>query len=395
MVASPPSRETAMTPEAALDECRALIERPLGAIAREWKDAHPGGRAVAVYPVWAPAEVIHAAGVLPLALLGGGASVELTHADARFQSFVCSIAKSSLELGFQGLLDGVDGVVFSNICDVARNLGSIYGRNFPDVFVEYLHLPQNSTSPGVTPYLAGELRRLAQGLEGAFGLAVTEPALAKAIETYNELRARLRALYALRVATPHALSTLELYTVARAAALAPPAAAIERLDALLDGLVARPARPRDRLRVVLEGAFCEQPPLGLLEVLEEAGCAVVEDDLLLGWRWFTSDVPADGDPFEQLARAYVDRAAPSSTRHESREHRAVGLIEKVRRARADAVVFMPAKFCEPALFDYVLMKQGLERGGIPHLLVEFEEKMWTFERTRNEIETFVESRLFD
>ena len=40
-------------------------------------------------------------------------------------------------------------------------------------------------------------------------------------------------------------------------------------------------------------------------------------------------------------------------------------------------------------------QQGLERAGIPHLLVEFEEKMWTFERTRNEIETFVESMLFD
>ena len=91
----------------------------------------------------------------------------------------------------------------------------------------------------------------------------------------------------------------------------------------------------------------------------------------------------------------MDRAVPSSTRHESRAHRADGLIEKVRRARASAVVFMPAKFCEPALFDYVLMKQGLDRARIPHLLVEFEEKMWTFERTRNEIETFVESMLFD
>jgi benzoyl-CoA reductase subunit C len=157
----------------------------------------------------------------------------------------------------------------------------------------------------------------------------------------------------------------------------------------------RSAKPRDRLRVVIEGAFCEQPPLGLLDVLEEAGCYVVEDDLLLGWRWFTADVNGSGDPFGRLGRAYVDRAVPSSTRHESRTHRADGLIEKVRRSRADAVVFMPAKFCEPALFDYVLMKQGLDRVGIPHLLVEFEEKMWTFERTRNEIETFVESMLFD
>jgi benzoyl-CoA reductase subunit C len=333
--------------------------------------------------------------MLPLSLLGGGTSVELTHADARFQSFVCSIAKSTLELGFQGHVTGVDGFVFSNICDVARNLGSIYRRNFDDVVVEYLHLPQNSTSPAVAPYLASELRRLAATFEAAWGLKVTEPALAASIATYNALRARIRAMYALRVAAPHRITTPDFYAVLRAATLVPPEDAIDTLDALLATLPAREGRPRDRLRVVVEGAFCEQPPLGLLEVLEEAGCYVVEDDLLLGWRWFRDDVPTDGDPFLALAAAYVNGAIASSTRHESREHRAAGLIEKVRRAQADAVVFMPAKFCEPALFDYVLMKQGLERAGIPHMIVEFEEKMWTFERTRNEIETFVESMLFE
>ena len=392
---TPTASGTSTTAEHIIEQCRELTARPLGAVAQDWKARNPGGRAVAAYPVFAPAEVIHAAGLLPLGLLGGGTSVELTHADARFQSFVCSIAKSSLELGFQQVLEGVDGFVFSNICDVARNLGSIYARNFPGVFVEYLHLPQNSTSPAVAAYAAAELRRLADGLGRHFGLEVTPPTLAKSIETYNALRARVRSLYALRIAEPQKLSTTELYAVLRALTMAPPEESLGRLDVLLDELPARSARPRDRLRVVVEGAFCEQPPLGLLEVLEEAGCYVVEDDLLLGWRWFTSDVPTDGDPFRHLGAAYVNQAVPSSVRHEGRQHRALGLIEKVRRARADAVVFMPAKFCEPALFDYVLMKQGLERAGIPHLLVEFEEKMWTFERTRNEIETFVESMLFD
>jgi benzoyl-CoA reductase subunit C len=376
-----------MTPERIIEQCRDLIAQPVGAVAERWKAEHPGGRAVAAYPVWAPAELIHAAGMLPLSLLGGGTSVELTHADARFQSFVCSIAKSTLELGFQGLVKGVDGFVFSNICDVARNLSSIYQRNFPDAFVEYLHLPQNSASPAVAEYAAAELRRLAAAFDAAFGLPVTATALAKSIETYNALRARVRALYALRIAEPQKLSTTELYTVLRGITVAPPEEGLAWLDGLLDALPRREARPRDRLRVVVEGAFCEQPPLGLLEVLE--------DDLLLGWRWFTSDVTTDGDPFERLGSAYVNQAVPSSTRHEGRQHRSEGLIEKVRRAKADAVVFMPAKFCEPALFDYVLMKQGLERAGIPHLLVEFEEKMWTFERTRNEIETFVESMLFE
>ena len=384
-----------MTVDEVLQQCRALITEAPGTVAQAWKAAHPGGRAVAIYPVWAPAEIVHAAGMLPLGLFGGGTSVELTHADARFQSFVCSIAKSSLELGFQGRLDGIDGLVFSNICDVARNLGSIHRRNFPDTFVEYLHLPQNSTSPGVVPYLAAELRRLADGFARAFALPVREAALGKSIDTYDELRARIRALYALRIARPQALATTELYAVLRAATLAPPETSMARLDVLLDGVPRRTEHAHDRVRVVVEGAFCEQPPLGLLEVLEDAGCYVVEDDLLLGWRWFTGMVPAGSDPFERLARAYVDHAVPSSTRHESRVHRADGLIEKVRRSRADAVIFMPAKFCEPALFDYVLMKQGLERAGIPHLIVDFEEKMWTFERTRNEVETFVESMLFE
>jgi benzoyl-CoA reductase subunit C len=384
-----------MTADQVLDHCRELVDQPLGAVAARWKERHADGRAVASYPVWAPVEVIHAAGMLPLGLLGGGTSVELTHADARFQSFVCSIAKSSLELGFQGVVKGVDGFVFSNICDVARNLSSIYQRNFGDVLVEYLHLPQNSTSPAVDAYMAAELRRLAARFEDSWGLRVTPTALARSVELYNALRAGVRRLYALRIAEPQKLSTVELYTVLRALTMAPPEDGIAWVQALLDEIPRREARPRDRLRVVVEGAFCEQPPRGLLEVLEEAGCYVVEDDLMLGWRWFTSDVATAGDPFERLAAAYVNQAQPSSTRHEGREHRSVGLLEKVRRARADAVIFMPAKFCEPALFDYVLMKQGLEKAGVPHLLVEFEEKMWTFERTRNEIETFVESMLFD
>ena len=230
-----------MSPDQVVERCRDLTTPPLGAVAEQWKADHPGGRAVAAYPVWAPVELIHAAGMLPLSLLGGGTSVELTHADARFQSFVCSIAKSTLELGFQGLVNGVDGLVFSNICDVARNLSSIYKRNFPGMFVEYLHLPQNSTSPAVVEYAAAELRRLGDSFGDAFGLPVTPTALAKSIVIYNGLRARLRALYALRIAEPHKLSTTELYVILRAASLATPEESITWLDVLLER--SRAARP--------------------------------------------------------------------------------------------------------------------------------------------------------
>jgi benzoyl-CoA reductase/2-hydroxyglutaryl-CoA dehydratase subunit BcrC/BadD/HgdB len=91
----------------------------------------------------------------------------------------------------------------------------------------------------------------------------------------------------------------------------------------------------------------------------------------------------------------VDQAVYSSVRHDFRQPRWEGLAEKVRSTRADAVIFLIAKFCEPALFDYVPFKQTLETMGTPHLLLEFEEKLFTFERLRTEVETFVESLVFD
>ena len=146
--------------------------------------------------------------------------------------------------------------------------------------------------------------------------------------------------------------------------------------------------------MVVEGSFCEQPPLALIRLLEEAGCYVVEDDFGLGQRWFEGDVPETGDPIEQLADSYMNRSVYSSVRHDFRKPRWAGLEEEVRRTKADAVVFLIAKFCEPAYFDYVMFKQKLEQSGIPHLLMEFEEKMFTFERLRTEVETFVESLVF-
>jgi benzoyl-CoA reductase/2-hydroxyglutaryl-CoA dehydratase subunit BcrC/BadD/HgdB len=43
----------------------------------------------------------------------------------------------------------------------------------------------------------------------------------------------------------------------------------------------------------------------------------------------------------------------------------------------------------------VLYKKKLEEIGVPHLLLEFEEKLFTFDRVRTEVETFVESLLLD
>jgi benzoyl-CoA reductase subunit C len=373
---------------------RRVLESTAGDVAAERKQAGASA-VVGCFPVYTPVELVHASGAHPVGLIGGGNRIEIAHADSRFQSFVCSIVKSTLELGLTGRLDELDAVIFHSICDPARNLASVFKRNFPRLAALYLHLPQNIGSPRAVEYLEAEYRRLLDALAGLTGHAASAEDVRRSISLYNRARALVRRLYALRGTAPEKLSAAECYALVRAGTLLPVEEHVELLAEAVHALEARPARRKDRVKVVLEGSFCEQPPLELLEKLEAAGCYVMDDDLLLGWRWFLRDVPLDGEPVRALAEAYLHGSVYSGTKHDLREPKADHLIRKVRETEADAVIVLAAKFCEPALFDYALYRNALHAAGIPHLFLEFEEKMWVFDRVRGEVETFVESMLFD
>jgi len=362
---------------------------------RRWRDRHPDGKVIGTFPVWVPTEIIHAAGALPVALYGGGTLIDIEHADARMQSFICSIARSTLELGLRGYLETLDGMVFPSICDVARNLSGVWARNFPRQWVFYIHLPENPESRHAVPYMVAELRRLVQGLEALTGRPVSSEALWRSIELYEENRRLIRTLYRIKAEEPDRLSTCETYVLVRAGAQVPVEEHNRLLTEALGDIQARTIhRRRDRVRVLLEGSFCEQPPLDFLWVLEEAGCAILDDDLLLGRRFLETTVPRGGDPLEALAVAYLRSGRSTAVRYEGPNRRVETFLDRVRRLRVDGVIFAYAKFCDPAQFDYVVLKEHLERAGVPYLVLEFEEKMTTFEVIQNQVETFVESILF-
>lgn len=375
--------------------CEDIIQDLNLSTVRQWKDQHPKGKAIGYFPVYAPVELIHAGGMLPVGLNGAGDQLDIQYADARFGSFICSIIKTTLEMGLTKHLEPLDGILFSSICDSARNLCFVFKRNFPDLYTDFLHLPHNPNSAASIPFLVAEYRRIQEHLEEMTGEIITTHALSNSIEMYNENRRLTRQLYDERARSPHLIRTSELYALVRAGNFIPVEEHTLLLRKTLHDLPRRRGKPRDSIRIVIEGSFCEQPPLDLIKIIEEAGCYIVDDDFVLGPRWFFQDVPVNGDPMKALAESYLNRSVYSSVRHDFRNPRHKQLIEKARKRKADAVLMLIAKFCEPAYFDYVLFKQELEKEGIPHLLMEFEEKMFTFERLRTEIETFVESLLFD
>jgi benzoyl-CoA reductase subunit C len=333
--------------------------------------------------------------MLPVGLAGAGDRLDIQHADSRFGSFICSIIKTTMEMGMTGKLEPFDGFLFSSICDSARNLSFVFMRNFPQMYVDFLHLPHNSASESSVDFLETEYRRVIASLEKLGGETITDEALQTSIGLYNLQRSMARRLYEFRAKFPHLLRAWESYLLVRTGNFLPVQEHIEIMSGALKLLPDRQAKRRDSIRVVVEGSFCEQPPLEVIRMLEAAGCDIVEDDFSMAQRWFKHDVPMGRDPVHSLAESYVHDSIYSSVRHDAGHPRWEGLEDKIKRTQASAVIMLIAKFCEPAYFDYVLFKKKLDAIGVPHLLLEFEEKLFTFERLRTEVETFVESLVFD
>ncbi|MDE1819768.1 MAG: 2-hydroxyacyl-CoA dehydratase [Euryarchaeota archaeon] len=370
---------------------RELIQDNTFPTARAWVKG--GGHAAAFFPVYTPQELAHALGLLPVTLHGGGEELEITHADAALGSFLCSISKSTLELAITGRLDPFGAFVFPYICDVSRNLEGIFSRLRPNAVTHMLHLPQNFTSSAAVPFLVAEYRRLLEKLERVAKEKYDPSALTDSLQVYQQNRDLLRQLTELRRKEPWKLPSTELYFLERLGDLVPAEVQTPLLRHALDEARERSRPKRDAVRVLVVGPFCEQPTPDLLALIEEAGCYVVGDEFNMLRRW-TPKVELSGDPLENLARAYIESKVDIGVRATPMP-KGESIVARVGESEAQGVLFLTAKFCEPALEDVVLYRRGLEEKKVPYLHLEFEEKSTSYEQSRLQVETFVESVLFD
>jgi benzoyl-CoA reductase subunit C len=370
-----------------LAACTDLLEDTEFPTAKRWRAA--GGRIVGHFQVYFPEEIAHAAGMLPFKMRG--APIEPKHADSHFGSYLCSIITTSLELALSGKVE-LELFVTHPICDAARNLAAVWGRNFPYP-CEILYLPQNANSSKSIEYLRHEYDRLRRSIEEIAGRKVSDDDLARSVGVFNENRRLLRELYAVKRERPWLVSADEAYVLTVIGGCIQREEHNALLHAMLPLIERRPARAQDRLRVVFEGGFCEQPPLDLLRMIAQS-CYVVDDDLLIGMRWITSDVAADGDPLRNLAHAYIEQSSYSAVQHDLRKPKERMLLERIARAGAGAAIITAAKMCEPGLDEQVAYSKALDEAGIPYFVSEFEESMTSFEHLQIQLETFVENVLF-
>jgi benzoyl-CoA reductase subunit C len=357
--------------------------------AQSWK-ARTGRPVIGSFPMNFPSELTHATGALPVIIQESRTTI--TEGRSLLPEFYCGYTRSLADQAAVGELDVFDAFVLADHC--VQLLGAVdvirwAKPQIPTHFAQFISSMDDPWSQGQVIDKIGSLR---VEVEEIVGTVVTAEALSNSIRLFNENRRLLREFYELRKSGRARITASQMQTLVKSSMVMD----IEEHSALLrDILVALEPEdyaPDSLVRIHLSGHFCAPPRPELLDVIEECGALVVNDDLYHGFRYISTDVPEDVDPFDALALWYLDRniSAPCGTRVQRNVDWDTYLVSSLEDSGSDGVITLMAKFCEPLMLYYPELKKALDVRDIPVLLIETEHEGLAEESVRTRVETFVE-----
>jgi benzoyl-CoA reductase subunit C len=374
----------APTPLAQLAE---VARQPRPYIER-WRTAHPGQPVVGVLPMNFPREIAYAAGTLPVVVQDDRKPV--SEGRSLLPEFYCGYTRNLADQAAAGRFEGYDAVFMADHCIQLIGAADVMRAVLPDVPVYFGMLISSMSDTWAAAKIAEMMAEFVGEFESFTGHPVTAEALRSAIRAHNQDRQLIRRLFDERSSGHRSFTPRQLQDIVAAAMVMDPA----EHHALLTGAVAQAQQaPRDdRVRVHLSGHLCHAPKRELLDLIEDSGAIVVDDDLFHGRRYVSTDVDESGDPVEGIARWYARRNVniPCPTRVQQDADWDAYLIGAVRSSGAEAVIHLLPKFCEPHMLYYPELRKGLDAAGIPQLLLETEHEGLPEESVRTRVETLVE-----
>lgn len=341
------------------------------------------GRApVGVMPLYAPEEIIHAAGFLPTGMWGG--ATPITKARAFLPPFACSIMQAVMEMQMNGIYDNLAAVVFSVPCDTLKCMSQKWQGKAPSVVFTH---PQNRKIDAAVPFLVAEYQQLADWLENTLKVKITDQAINDSIDVYNENRALMREFCKLAADRPRTIDPVKRHAVIKSRWFMEKGLHSSLMQELNRELAQLPAETWDGKKVVLTGIMAE--PDQWLDILTDNKLAIAADDLAQESRQYRIDVPAGKDALTRLAQWWqnFDGCALATNPLKPRGQM---LIDMVEESSADAVIICMMKFCDPEEFDYPIYQPQLEQAGIPNLMVEVDQESRSFEQIKTRIQTFAD-----
>jgi benzoyl-CoA reductase subunit C len=346
-----------------------------------------GTKLIACYPMYVPEEIIHASGAIPFIIQR---SKDLITLSPRWlQPFYCDFSRSTLDLLLKGSLNFVDGIIIGDTCYVNQGLYHILTKERPDFFKHALQLPKDLQRVCSRDLLREEFQRFREVLEQFTGSPISNEALRKSIEVYNENREAMKRLYALRRKMPGAIKAREIQAIVKSSMLMPKQEHTQRLKELLPQLAQRKPLDSEKPKLLISGCMCEDVLVDILDFVEDLGAVIVDDDLYMGYRYFAVDCEPNTDPIDSLVQRYL-RMIPCPTRYYPDWDWGMYLVNRAKETEAQGVVIIVVTHCEPHWYAYPNLKNKLQAAGIPHFYLESEQESLSLGKIRTKVEAFME-----
>lgn len=367
-----------------IDECLELWRNPYSHLARIREE---GERPVAFFCSYTPEEILHAAGLTPVRIMGAVRTI--SHADAHLQAYCCSLARTDLDMALAGELDFLEGAVFVQTCDTMMRLSDIWRRNASFPFHGDLVLPIRMGEEISLPFLVEEIRRFRKRVEEFIGHQIRDEILKESIRIYNRNRRLAEGIYRLRREKRGSLDSLSAMACLVAGFWMRREKHNDILYHLLEYLEGGENGSEERVPLLVSGSTCTTPDL--FELLLELGADVMDDDLCSGHRYFDAYADESIGPEDALAKRMWERVN-CPAKHQCLEDRAGRLLRQVRESGAQGVVFYLQSFCEPHLFDIPYLRSRLqEELGVPSLVLESELQSFSRGQLRTRLQAFLET----
>lgn len=339
--------------------------------AKAWKQKNPDGKIVGFFCTYVPEEILYAANILPVRILGGHEPP--TPATPHMFDMWCPFSRDCLSQGLQGKYDYLDGIMISQSCLHQRHAFAAWELHVPTPWKYYLVMPNAVRSERAKPFLAGELQEFKKSVEEWIGKTITDEDLDRGIEIMNANRILLRHIYEFRKAENPPITGAEAMTLVWASQLMDKREANVLLKQVLDGL---PNRKLDRdtgLRLMIVGSENDDSPF--LEMVESLAATFVIEDHCTGSRYFWDKVVPNSDRIQAIANRYCDRIpCPSKDWGMGDWHRKrfEHILTLAKDYKVQGVVLVQQKFCDPHEIDIPSLRRVLEANGLPTYFLEFE-----------------------
>lgn len=345
-----------------------------------------GKKVIGCFEPYTPEELVHASGMIPLGLWGGQTDLKLVK--SYLPPFACPIMQANLELGLNGTYKGLSGVIIPAICDTLRCMTQNWRFGVPDIPMIPIVYPQNRASTASTDYLISEYENVLVMLATITGQMMTEKALFRTIEIYNEHNAVMRDFTTLAVKHLDIITPAVRHAIMKSALFFEKSEHTAIVKEINESLKALPDYNFVGRKVILTGITGE--PDAFLEILTKNKLAVVGDDLAQESRQFRTDIPINGGGgLKRLALQWKNRTCCSLI-HELGKPRGSLLSELCQQTQADGVINCLMKFCDPEEYDQPWLEADLNKAGYPCLTVEIDPLNTSFEQLHTRIQTFAE-----